>query len=52
VTVRARRFGGAWVMVGVLPLAQGSAIELRPLPDAAPRPYELRATGAARVCPL
>jgi hypothetical protein len=52
VTLRARRFGGDWVMVGVLPVAPGHAVSLRPLPDAASKPYLLQATGAARVCPL
>jgi len=51
-TLRARRFGDAWVMVGVLPVAPGRALELRPLDDAAAKPYVLQATGAARVCPL
>ena len=52
VTLRARRFGTEWVMVGALPVAAGHAVELRPLRDAAAKPYVLRATGAARVCPL
>ena len=51
-TLRARRFGDTWVMVGVLPVAPGHAVSLRPLPDAASRPYLLQATGAARICPL
>jgi hypothetical protein len=52
VKIEARRFGESWVMVGVLPLAPGRAIELRPLPDASPLPYLLRAPGAARICRL
>ncbi|MDX6718501.1 MAG: hypothetical protein QOJ63_755 [Solirubrobacteraceae bacterium] len=51
-TLRARRFGGDWVVVGVLPVAPGRAVELRPLADASPLPYLLRAPGAARVCRL
>ena len=52
VTLRARRFGGRWVMVGVLPVAPGHQVALTPLPDAASKPYLLQATGAARICPL
>jgi hypothetical protein len=52
VTLRARRFGPDWFMVGVLPVAPGRAVELRPLPDAAPAPYVLAAQGAARICRL
>jgi hypothetical protein len=53
VTLRARRFGDDdWVMVGVLPLAPGRAVALRPLPDASAKPYVVRAAGAARICPL
>jgi hypothetical protein len=51
-TLQARRFGTQWVMVGVLPVAPGRAVELRPLPDAAAAPYLVRAPGAARVCRL
>ncbi len=51
-TVRARRFGTDWVMVGVLPIPAGRAIELHPLPDAAPAAYVIQAQGAARVCRL
>jgi hypothetical protein len=51
-TIRARRFGEDWIMVGVLPVAPGRAVSLRPLPDAAPQPYVLDARGAARICPL
>jgi hypothetical protein len=51
-TIRARRFGEDWVMVGVLPVAPGRAVSLRPLPDASPRTYVLEASGAARICPL
>ncbi|MEJ7825485.1 MAG: hypothetical protein WKF48_08640 [Solirubrobacteraceae bacterium] len=51
-TVRARRFGSDWTVVGVLPLAPGRAIELRPLPDASPLAYVVRVPGAERVCLL
>ncbi len=52
-TIRARRFADdKWVVVGVLPIAPGHALELHPLEDAAAKPYVLQATGAARVCPL
>jgi hypothetical protein len=51
-TLRARRFGSGWVMVGVLPVPPGRAVELHPLRDASPRGYELRAPGARRVCRL
>jgi hypothetical protein len=51
-TVRARRFGGTWVMVGVLPVSPGRAVALRPLPDDSPVPYRLQAEGAAHICPL
>jgi hypothetical protein len=52
-TVRARRFGADWVMVGVLPIPAGRAIELHPLPDAAQQvPYAVQAQGAARICRL
>lgn len=40
--LRARRFGGDWVVVGVLPVAPGRAVELRPLPDASSLPYVVR----------
>ena len=52
VTLRARRLGDEWIMVGVLPVAPGHAVALRPLPDAVAKPYLLQAAGAARVCPL
>jgi hypothetical protein len=51
-TVRARRFGNDWVLVGVLPIPAGRAIELHPLPDAAQIPYAIQAQGAARICRL
>lgn len=51
-TVRARRFGSDGVMVGVLPVPPRRAIELHPLPDAAPAPYAIQAQGAARICRL
>jgi hypothetical protein len=51
-TLQARRFGTQWVMVGVLPVAPGRAVELRPLRDAASAPYLVWAPGAARVCRL
>src|SRR5262249_28745020 len=51
--LRARRFGGAWVEVGVLPLPPHTAAELHPVADAAAaRPYVLDARGARRVCRL
>ncbi|MDP1850317.1 MAG: hypothetical protein Q8K79_21190 [Solirubrobacteraceae bacterium] len=50
--VRARRFGRDWVMVGVLPIPAGRAIELHPLPDGSPVPYAVSAQGAARICRL
>lgn len=51
-TLRARRFGDAWVAVGVLPVAPGRAVALHPLRDASPVAYVLRAAGAARVCTI
>jgi hypothetical protein len=51
-TVRARRFGRSWVMVGVLPLPPGRAVRLHPLRDASPVGYVVRAAGAARACRL
>jgi hypothetical protein len=51
-TIRARRFGENWVIVGVLPIPPGHAVSLRPLPDASPLPYVVQATGAASICPL
>ena len=51
-TVRARRFGRDWVLVGVLPIPAGRAIELHPLPDAAAVPYAIQAQGAAHICRL
>ena len=51
-TVSARRFGNDWAILGVLPVAPGRAIELRPLPDASPLPYVVRAPGAAAICRL
>jgi hypothetical protein len=51
-TISARRFGNDWVILGVLPLAPGHAIELRPLHDASPLPYAVRAPGAAAICRL
>ncbi|HEV7885122.1 MAG TPA: hypothetical protein VGO81_16230 [Solirubrobacteraceae bacterium] len=50
-TLRARRFGADWVIVGVLPVPPGRAVELHPLRDASPRGYELWAPGA-RTCRL
>lgn len=50
--LRARRLGTQWIAVGVLPIPPGRAVELHPLGDALPRPYELRAQGAARACSL
>ncbi len=51
-TISARRFGEKWVMVGVLPIAPGRAVRLRPLPDASGLPYVVRAQGAQSICPL
>jgi hypothetical protein len=50
-TLRARRFGRDWVMVGVLPVAPGRAVELHPLRDVSPVGYVVRAPGA-RACRL
>ncbi|MEA2150905.1 MAG: hypothetical protein QOD69_2735 [Solirubrobacteraceae bacterium] len=52
VTLRARRFGDQWVKVGLLSLPPGQAVELQPLPDAAPAPYVLQLPGPARACRL
>jgi hypothetical protein len=51
-TLRARRFGSDWTMVGALPVPPGRAVALHPLRDASPLPYVVRAPGAARVCRL
>ena len=51
VTLGARRFGQDWVMVGVLPVPPGRAVQLRPLPDASRVDYVVRARGA-RACRL
>jgi hypothetical protein len=51
-TIRARRLGSEWVLVGVLPIPPGRAVELHPLPDALAVPYEVQARGAARACLL
>jgi hypothetical protein len=51
-TLRARRFGRAWAMVGVLPVPPGRAVALHPLRDVSPLPYVVRAPGAARACRL
>jgi hypothetical protein len=51
-TVRARRFGTDWKLVGVFPVPAGRAIELRPLKDASPVPYAIRAQGPGRTCRL
>jgi hypothetical protein len=50
--LRARRLGTRWVLVGALPIAPGRSVELRPLRDALPDPYEVQALGAARACRL
>jgi hypothetical protein len=50
-TLRARRFGRAWVMVGVLPVAPGRAVVLHPLRDVSPVGYVVRTPGA-RACRL
>jgi hypothetical protein len=49
-TLRARRFGRDWVMVGVLPVPPGRAVELHPLRDASPVRYELSVPRPARAC--
>ncbi len=49
-TVRARRFGRDWKLVGVFPVAPGRAIELRPLKDASPVPYAIQTQGPGRTC--
>ena len=51
-TVRARRFGTEWQLVGVFPVAPGRAIELRPLEDASPVPYVIQTQGPGRTCRL
>jgi hypothetical protein len=52
-TISARRFAGTWVVVGVLPVPPGRAVDLRPLADAlASRPYVVQAPGAASVCTI
>jgi hypothetical protein len=50
--LRARRLGTRWVLVGALPIAPRRSVELRPLRDALPDPYEVQALGAARACRL
>jgi hypothetical protein len=52
VTISARRFGPDWIVVGVLPIPPGRAVDLRPLADASQQRYRLRAPGAASVCLL
>ena len=51
-TLRARRFGADWAMVGVLPIPAGGAVELHPLPDASPVPYAIQKQGTERICRL
>ena len=51
-TLRARRFGDQWVMVGVLPVPPGRAVELHPLRDAASADYVVQVARPARVCLL
>ncbi|HEX4364037.1 MAG TPA: hypothetical protein VHZ75_05755 [Solirubrobacteraceae bacterium] len=51
-TLRARRFGTDWQMVGVLPIPPRLTVELHPLRDAAPVPYRIQAPGATRICRL
>lgn len=51
-TLRARRFADKWVMVGVLPVPPGRAVELHPLRDVSPADYVVRARGAERACRL
>lgn len=52
VTLRARRFGAEWVMVTVLPIPVGHAVELHPQPDASAVPYALQVLGVVRTCRL
>ncbi|HEY0344916.1 MAG TPA: hypothetical protein VGC59_09725 [Solirubrobacteraceae bacterium] len=49
-TLRARRFGQDWVMVGVVPVPPGRAVELHPLRDVSPVRYELSVPRAGRAC--
>ncbi len=51
-TLRARRFGTDWAMVGVLPIPAGGVVELHPLPDASPVPYAIQTQEAKRICRL
>jgi hypothetical protein len=51
-TLRARRFGDQWVMVGLLPVAPGRAVELHPLRDAAAAPYAVQVKRPGRACRL
>ncbi len=51
-TISARRFGEDWIVVGVLPIAPGRAVDLRPLTDNSPLPYRVQAPGAASICRL
>jgi hypothetical protein len=52
VTISGRRFGPDWIVVGVLPIPARRAVDVRPLTDASPQRYRLRAPGAASVCLL
>ncbi len=50
-TLRARRFADdQWVMVGVLPVPAGRAVEVRPLPDTAALDYVVQVPRPARAC--
>jgi hypothetical protein len=51
-TLRARRFGAQWVMVGVLPVSPGRAVALRPQRDASAVVYRLQVARPAKVCRL
>ncbi|MDX6599094.1 MAG: hypothetical protein QOE87_2981, partial [Gaiellales bacterium] len=49
-TLRARRFGDQWVMVGLLSLPPGQAVELHPRRDAAQAPYVVQVPRPAAAC--
>ena len=51
-TIRARRFGDQWVMVGLLSLPPGQAVALHPRSDAAQAPYVVQVPRPARACSL
>jgi|GEM_PF-6006772 len=49
-TLRARRFGDQWVMVGVLALAPGQAVQVKPLRDASAAGYVVQVPAPGRAC--